>query len=208
MSWYFANCKIFWLNSWCPSDTIWQHKFWSTLAQVMTYCLMGGLVTFTLWHSQEVIFIIALCLAIIHLRLQLHLPGANELMLITFLKFYNLSSVTVVLIFHLTWTQCNLADLSSFSSQSAEFPHDLVSHYEWSSGHQKEARNHDNREHVLYSSQHVACWWPSNIYCLNIYRHSDDPDGVLCLCVTGICQLVFNTINLTGIWRTNCIQYK
>ena len=47
--WHVWNCtfksptspRSQWVNSLCPSDAIWWHQFWSTLAQVMACCLMA-----------------------------------------------------------------------------------------------------------------------------------------------------------------------
>ena len=87
-------CVSWWsdkINSLWPSDTIWWHGSGSTLAQVMACCLTAPshylnqcwpIIRKVLWHSLEEmfnIFVLDVSFKFHDLRLQPHLPGANEL---------------------------------------------------------------------------------------------------------------------------------
>ena len=83
------NCQL--VPSW-PSNAIWWHRSVSTLAQVMACCQTAPshylnqcwlIISEVLWHSPKgkftgKILILDISLIITNLRLQLHLPGANE----------------------------------------------------------------------------------------------------------------------------------
>ena len=90
-----TNC-INWL--W-PSDVIWRQRTWSTLIPVIACFLTAPshhlnqcclIISEVLWHSPEVNFtgnaqdIHEMSLKITNLRLQPHLPGANELRCLTY----------------------------------------------------------------------------------------------------------------------------
>ena len=84
-----------WVNSLGPSDVIWRQGSGSTLAQVMTCCLMAPshylnqcwlIISKVLWHSSEGNFIrdasapfTKVSLKITFLELNWNLPGVNEL---------------------------------------------------------------------------------------------------------------------------------
>ena len=80
------------INSLAPSDAIWWHRTVSTLVQVMACCLTAPshylnqcwlIMSRVLWHSLSCemlkISILDMSLKITYLKLQLYLPGANEL---------------------------------------------------------------------------------------------------------------------------------
>ena len=99
---YLRNITLIYLrniNSLWPSDAIWWHRSGSTLAQVMACYLMAPslylnqywlIISEVLWHSPEGNFtgdakdILDMSLKITDLRLQPHLPGVNELKVLTF----------------------------------------------------------------------------------------------------------------------------
>ena len=85
-----------WINSLWPSDTIWRHRSWQILAQVMACCLMAPshylsqywlTITKVQWHSFcEILLEVSQALIskigfkIIYLKFHSNLPGLNELM--------------------------------------------------------------------------------------------------------------------------------
>ena len=100
---YGVSCECF--NSLWPSDTIWQHKSGSTLAQVMACCLTAPshylnqcwlIISKVQWHSSVDNFTTETSaiyhkdtLKNIHLKFHSNLPGANNTLKNIHLKFHS-----------------------------------------------------------------------------------------------------------------------
>ena len=100
-----------WVNSLQPSGAIWRHRTWSTLIQVMAWCLMApsyhlnkcwlinhqwSLVAFT-WGQvcrKCSRYLSLIWLKMTNLRLLPHIPGASELTLLPLDKMAAISQMT------------------------------------------------------------------------------------------------------------------
>ena len=128
------------VNSLCPCDAIWRHRFWSTLAQVMAWCLTASghysnqcwLVISQVWgqtHNHQspklarkfIVKNFIWILSELSFQTASAQPMQNQHICVTFVNYHNITFVWHLVLRGLHWASISTKRKISWSLEAATF---------------------------------------------------------------------------------------